>query len=244
MRCWAATLFLPVKFPPSSLQGNLRPVPISPSPLKSSISGLPSQSRKAINHNGLIYNGSMRFDGHSILVLDASPFGRSLDLVPSINAIRAAYPATHIAVAASSGICELLSLLRLADRTVSLGPIKPSDKGLGSALLRLFRLSRSLGGQELDLVLDFSPAVPTLVYGLTRRARIITPTVRRERLTDRRRPGSTAARNSAAKTAAAASPYENVLDQLDLNSDLSKWIHVPFPHESSRFEESLSRSGS
>src|SRR5260370_36920738 len=125
----------------------------------------------------------MTYDAHSILALDASPFGRSLDLIPSITAIRAAGPTTHIAVAASHGICELLISLRLVDKAVSLGTIKPSDKGFGSGLLRLIRLSRSMGSDEIDLVLDFSPRVATLLYGLTRRARIITPSASRQKWT-------------------------------------------------------------
>jgi len=179
----------------------------------------------------------MRFDADSILALDASPFGRSLDLIPSINAIRSAHPTVHIAVAASAGICELLTSLRMIDKAVSFGPIKPSQRGLGSGLMRLIALSRSVRGDEIDLVLDFSPTVSTLLYGLTRRSKIITPVASGQRWAgapsfgrSRRRP-------------AAADPYASILDQLDLNSDISSWAHVPLPHESSRFEESLARSG-
>jgi len=179
----------------------------------------------------------MRFEAHSVLALDASPFGTSLDLIPSINVIRSANPTAHIAVAASAGICELLTSLRMIDKAISFGAIKPSQRGFGSGLLRLISLSRSVGGDELDLVLDFSPSVSTLLYGLTRRARIITPVASRQRMVgappfgrNRRRP-------------AAADRYESVLSQLDLSSDISSWAHLPMPEESARFEGSLARSG-
>src|SRR5215467_14637496 len=178
----------------------------------------------------------MRLDPESILALDASPFGRSLDLVPSINLVRAAHPGAYIAVAASAGICELLTSLRLVDKVVSLGSIKPSRKGLGSSVLRLIRLSRSIGGDEVDLVLDFSPGVATLLFGLTRRAKIITPVVNR-----RKRKGDANIGTNAGSRGRAA--YESILDQLDLSTNISTWSHVPAPFESSRFEQSLSRSG-
>src|SRR5262245_50197154 len=179
----------------------------------------------------------MRLEAHSILALDASPFGRSLDLIPSINTIRAAHPTVHIAAAASAGICELLTSLRLVDKPISFGAIKPSQRGFGSGLMRLISLSRSVGGDEIDLVLDFSPSVPTLLYGVTRRARIITPVATRLRRTGARSFGGGGARP------APEDAYASILSQLDLNSDLSGWAHLPLPHESSRFEESLARSG-
>jgi len=178
----------------------------------------------------------MRLDAESILALDASPFGKSLDLVPSINLLRAAHPGAHIAVAASAGICELLTSLRLVEKATSLGVIKPSHKGLGSGVFRLIRLSRSLGGDEVDLVLDFSPGLASLLFGLTRRAKIITPVVNR-----RKRKGDANIGANAGRRGRAA--YESILDQLDLSTNISSWSHVPAPFESSRFEQSLSRSG-
>jgi ADP-heptose:LPS heptosyltransferase len=176
----------------------------------------------------------MRLDPGSILALDASPFGRSLDLVPSINLIRGAWPGAHIAVAASAGICELLTSFRLVDKSVSLGAIKPSQKGVGSGLLRLIRLSRSVGGDEIDLVLDFSPRLTTLLYSLTRRAKIITPVVNRRK---RSVVGDSAGRRNGRPE------YKSILNQLDLSTDISAWSHLPVPHESTRFEELLARSG-
>jgi len=178
----------------------------------------------------------MRLDAGSILALDASPFGRSLDLIPSINLIRAGWPAAHIAVAASAGICELLISLRLVDKAVSLGAIKPSHKGFGSGLIRLMRLSRSVWGDEVDLVLDFSPGVPTLLFGLTRRARIITPVVNRRKPKGEASTGKRASRNGRAA-------YESILDQMHLSTDVSTWSHMPIVEESSRFEHLLARSG-
>jgi ADP-heptose:LPS heptosyltransferase len=179
----------------------------------------------------------MRLDAQSILALDASPFGRSLYLVPSINLIRAAHRDAHIAVAASAGICELLTSLRLADKAVSLGPIKPSQKGLAGSVLRLLKLSRSVGGDEVDLVLDFSPRVATLLFGLTRRAKILTP------VASRRKSDSNASIRSKARRDGRAA-YESILGQLDLSTDISTWSQVPAAFESVRFEELLARSGS
>jgi ADP-heptose:LPS heptosyltransferase len=124
----------------------------------------------------------------------------------------------------------------LIDKPVSLGAIKPSHKGIGSGLLRLIRLSRSVGGNEIDLVLDFSPGVATLLYGLTRRAKIVTPVAGRRKRSAGPSAGKRPGRNGRAS-------YQSVLDQLDLSTDISTWSHVPMPQESSRFEESLARSG-
>jgi ADP-heptose:LPS heptosyltransferase len=179
----------------------------------------------------------MKYEAHSILALDASPFGRSLDLVPTVNSIRSACPGAYIAVAASAGTCELLASLRLADKTISLGPIKPSDKGIGSGMLRVMRLSRSVGKDEIDLVLDFSPGFATLLYSLTRRARIITPRPSRARWSGPE-PGT-----RSSKRPAGAEAYTSILGQLDMNNDISNWSHLPAPQESARFEEYLARSG-
>ena len=191
---------------------------------------------EAINRCGLFYNDSMELEAHSILAIDAAPFGRSLDLVPSINAIRSSYQTAHIAVAASNGICELLASLRLIDKAIGLGAIKPSDRGFGHGLLRLMRLSKSAGSDEIDLVLDFSPGTASLLFGLTRRARILTPTMRRQRWTTGR-AGTTS------KKTPGSDSYTSILSQLGLNSDISNWTHPGMAHESSRFEESLERSG-
>jgi ADP-heptose:LPS heptosyltransferase len=181
----------------------------------------------------------MSYDARSILAVDASPFGRSLDLVPSISAIRAAWPTAYIAVAASAGICELLASVRLVDKAISLGAIKPADRGFGSALLRVLRLSRSVGNDEIDLVLDFSPRVGlmTLLYSLTRRARIIMPVLRRPKLSDSGRRGGSPTRP------ADVAAYASVLSQLDLDSDIEQWVHAPAAEESARFEECLAHSG-
>jgi ADP-heptose:LPS heptosyltransferase len=181
----------------------------------------------------------MNYHARSILAIDASPFGRSLDLVPSISAMRAAFPAAYIAVAASAGICELLTSLRSVDKAINLGPIRPSDRGLGSALLRVFRLSRSIRHEEIDLVVDFSPGVGvvTLLYSLTRRARIVTAPLGRPRLTGSSRFGR------ASNRPVGAAAYASVLNQLDLEPDIEKWVHAPAPQESARFEEWLARSG-
>jgi ADP-heptose:LPS heptosyltransferase len=103
----------------------------------------------------------MKTAARSILVLDVSPFSRSLWLLPSMRALRAAYPQSFIKVAATKGVCELLDASGLADETIDLGVITAADSGLGSSLKRVGRLARRARKNDADLVIDFSPRLET-----------------------------------------------------------------------------------
>jgi ADP-heptose:LPS heptosyltransferase len=100
----------------------------------------------------------------ALLAIDASPFGQSLALLPSMRAIRSAHQQIRIAAAASTGTCELIAALRLADQIIDLGAIRPSG-GFGDAATRFFRLLK--GRDQFDMVLDFWPRLETqLALGL------------------------------------------------------------------------------
>ena len=112
----------------------------------------------------------------SILAIDASPFGRSLALLPVLRAIRAAHPKTFITVAACKGICEILAATGLADESIELGVIKSSDVARRGAVKRLFQLMRRARRYDVDLVLDFSPKMESqILTRLVVRARTLTP---------------------------------------------------------------------
>jgi ADP-heptose:LPS heptosyltransferase len=107
----------------------------------------------------------------SLLAIDASPFGQSLALLPSIRAIRSAHERSRIAAAASTGTCELISAFRLADETIDLGTI---TEGFGGAATRFFRLMK--GRDQFDMVLDFWPRPETQLASLVGlRAQVLTP---------------------------------------------------------------------
>ncbi len=105
----------------------------------------------------------MKTDARSILVIDVSPFGRSLSLLPSVRALRASYPQSFIKVAATKGVCELLDAADLPDETIDLGVINAGDTGLGSSVKRLGRLVRRARKSDVDLVIDFSPRLETQI---------------------------------------------------------------------------------
>jgi len=111
-----------------------------------------------------------------MLVIDASPFGPTLALLPAMRALRGSYPKSLIVCATSSGTCQLLSAAGFVDDTIDLGVIKSSDRRYASALRRLATLIRSSRRYDFDLVLDFSPRLETQIASrLILRARTITP---------------------------------------------------------------------
>src|SRR5262245_15894580 len=112
----------------------------------------------------------------SILAIDTSPFGKTLELVPSIRALREAYPDSFIAVAAASGTCQLVAANGIADETIEIGVVRPPDVSQGRAIKRLVTLIRRSRRHRFDLVLDFSPRLETqFVSRMVFRARTIVP---------------------------------------------------------------------
>src|SRR6185295_16458524 len=114
----------------------------------------------------------MLYPAHSILVIDVSPFGRSLALLPAVEVIREAYPNAFVAVAASTGICELMVNARLVTETIDLGVIKTDDTAGFKRAVRLIKDARRF---NLDLIVDFAPRPETqFLSRFVLRARTIT----------------------------------------------------------------------
>lgn len=165
----------------------------------------------------------------ALLAIDASPFGQSLALLPSLRAIRSAHQGSRIAAAASTGTCELVAAFRLADETIDLGPISSSDRGLGGAAARFFRLLKERS--EFDLVIDFWPRPETQLaslFGL--RAPVGLP-----KLLDQmfRRRHISFERHSA--------ECQSILHQLGLKQANFQIGIGPPPEESDRFEQMAAR---
>ncbi|HYP27526.1 MAG TPA: glycosyltransferase family 9 protein [Blastocatellia bacterium] len=182
----------------------------------------------------------MSYAPRSILVIDTSPFGRSLSLLPSVRALRAAYPKTFITVAVNRGMSELLTAQKLADEVIDLGQIKSGEQGPGASLKRLAQLVRKARRDDFDLVLDFSPRLET--QALTRlflRGRTITPSKLSnilDSLLGRRERGW--------RSADHGSECESVLSQLGLRcQEPGLLIEVP-EDEHAKFEQNLERHGS
>jgi ADP-heptose:LPS heptosyltransferase len=177
----------------------------------------------------------MREQPRSILVIDASPFGRSLALLSVLRVIRAANPYVHITAATASGTCELLTACKLADDTIDLGLVQPAH-GSAKRLYKLFSRGRR---RDYDLVLDFSPRLETqMLSRLSLRARTLTPS----RLP---RPiEMLLAFGGVRRAHPDANDYENVLSQMGLTLKNARF-EVTLPDtEHAKFEKQLTRKGS
>jgi ADP-heptose:LPS heptosyltransferase len=176
----------------------------------------------------------MLYPSRSILVIDISPFGRSLALLPAMKIVREAYPNAFVAVAASTGVCELLLNASLVTETIDLGVIRPDG---GPSFKRVVRLIRNARRFNFDLVVDFAPKPETqFLSRLVVRARTITPSrlpLVIEFLTGARlrRGGERAA------------DYASVLRKLGLEAGGNRIAITPAPEDNARFEELLSRNG-
>ncbi|MGA9769870.1 MAG: hypothetical protein WBV94_12570 [Blastocatellia bacterium] len=175
----------------------------------------------------------MRHQPNSILAIEASPFGRSIGLLPVIRRLRASFPSAYIAVATSTGACELLTAVGLVDEAIDLGVIKSSDGGAGSAVKRFAQLFRRARRRDYDLVLDFAPRLETqMLSRLVVRARTITPS---------RLPHVIEMLLGSSKK---TPDYENVLKQIGVDgSDARLVISLP-DEEHAQFERLLERNGS
>ena len=176
----------------------------------------------------------MLYPSRSVLVIDISSFGRSLALLPAMKIFREAYPNAFVAVAASTGICELLITAGLVTETVDLGVIRPDG---GPSFKRVVRLIRNARRFDFDLVVDFAPKPETqFLSRLVLRARTITPS--RLPLVIEFLAGAGSRRGSER-----GADYESVLRKLGLEPGENRIAITPTPQDNARFEELLSRNG-
>ena len=170
----------------------------------------------------------------AILAIDTTPFARSLLLLAVIRALRIELPQTFIAVAATTGMSQLLMAASLADETIDLGIIKAQHGGDG--LKRLARLFKRARHRDYDLVLDFSPKVDTqLLSRFVLNARTVMP-ARWPRVIDLLMGN--------ARRGVGAGGYESVLRQVGIElRDEGLRLFVP-SDEHAQFEKLLERSGS
>jgi ADP-heptose:LPS heptosyltransferase len=118
----------------------------------------------------------MQYDPHSILVVDASPFGEALLMLPAMRALRDAFPETYILAAVSKAMSELLKAFQLSDETLELGVIKSAEQNYAGVVKRLLRLMRNTNQRDYDFVVDFAPKMETQIASrLTWRTRHVTP---------------------------------------------------------------------
>jgi ADP-heptose:LPS heptosyltransferase len=175
----------------------------------------------------------------SILILDLLPFGQSLALLPAVRALRAAYPRTFIAVAASKGACELLTASRLVDEVIDLGVIKSSNQNFSGALGRVARLFKKTRQKDPDLVLDLSPRLESQVFtSALLRARAVTPSKPLdvlERLLSRTTVGTRARLHR--------EDCRRVLKQIGIEAALDRLSINQSPEEDARFERLLADNG-
>ncbi len=176
---------------------------------------------------------------HHILVLDFSPFGQSLSLLPACRALRAAHTRTFITVAASRGACDLLSASRLVDEVIDLGVIKSSNQNFSGALGRIARLFKRTRRSDPDLVLDLSPRLETQVFtSALLRTRAVTPSKPFDVL-DRLLNLS----GKAARANSHAEECRKALKQIGISADMDRLSIALLPEEDARFERLLADKG-
>jgi ADP-heptose:LPS heptosyltransferase len=179
----------------------------------------------------------MQYDPHSILVVDASPFGKALFMLPAMQALRDAFPETFILAATSKGISELLKAFQLCDETVDLGVIQSAEKDYGSAIKRLLRLMRNTNHSDFDFVLDFAPGMETqLAARLGWRTRHVTPARFSNLIDVLLKRKSLSVKDHAADCAI-------VLKKIGINTVARRFPFLLSSENSHRFEEMLKRGG-
>lgn len=119
----------------------------------------------------------MKYPARSILAIDTSGFGQSLDVLPALDAVRRAYPDARLVAAASAGTDELLGAYRLVDDFINLGSGSAGQWVAGTIVEELKLLGRTRH-MRFDLVLAFSGmSIVQFLFRLRMRGRIISPLV-------------------------------------------------------------------
>lgn len=179
----------------------------------------------------------MQYDPRSILVVDATPFGRALFLLPAMQALRDTYPETYILAAASKGICELLKTFQLSDETLELGVIQSAEQDYGGGIKRLLRLMGNTRQRDFDFVVDFAPKMETQIASrFAWRTRHVTP-ARLSNLLDVLLKRKTISVKDHAKDCAVA------LKKIGITSIAERFAFTLGDGESQRFEATLKRGG-
>lgn len=183
----------------------------------------------------------MRHTANSILAIDASPFGLSLDLVPAMRSLRALYPRALLVAAAPTGTCQLLTASGGVDEAIDLGVLKSTAGRHAGALKRFIALARRSRRYSFDLILDFSPRLETqIVSRLLVRGQTITPVVLPRALEILLMVGD--ARPPAERSH--SDDYLRVLSRVGVEGFNSDLCIKPSSEDNSRFERLLSQSGS
>ncbi|HKV41391.1 MAG TPA: hypothetical protein VJX67_19450, partial [Blastocatellia bacterium] len=118
------------------------------------------------------------------LIIDTSPFGSSLSLLPAVRTMRERFRNAFVVAAASGGTCQLLASAGLVNEVFSFGVIKPSSRGSGRSVVSLLRLIGKTRSNEFDLIVDFNPHFSTQILGWMSHSRVLAPIVRLSDLID------------------------------------------------------------
>jgi ADP-heptose:LPS heptosyltransferase len=177
----------------------------------------------------------------SILVIDMSPFGASLVLLPATRALRSEYPKALLVAATSTGACELLSTAGDVDDTIDLGVIKSSEGKYLRVVRRLAALIRRSRRYNFDLVLNFSPRLETEIAS---RLILRAPTITGSRLPRTIEMLLDLVGVPRSSDRAGLAKYKKVLRRAGAEmTDTALRITLP-DEEHARFEERLIKAGS
>ncbi|HUK90282.1 MAG TPA: hypothetical protein VLZ81_07765, partial [Blastocatellia bacterium] len=120
----------------------------------------------------------MKQPARAILAIDTSGFGESLPLLPSMDALRRAYPNARIVAAATAGTVELLTSYHLIDDAINLGA-GASGQSIGKTILEELKLAKRTQHMRFDLLLAFSGlSLVQFLFRLRMRSRIISPLIK------------------------------------------------------------------
>lgn len=181
---------------------------------------------------------TMPYSARSILVLDATPFSQSINLITVCKSLRAAYPETLLVAAAAAGTCQLLTASGVVNEVIDLGVIGHAD---GRALKRFAVLARRSRRYGFDLVLDFSPRLETeIVSRVLVRARTLTPARLPRPLEFLLNLGGSHRTGEHRRF----DDYELVLRQAGVEISDAEFHVTPAVQENERFERFLSQGGS
>ena len=122
-----------------------------------------------------LYNSDMAVEAQSILAIEASPFCRSLAVLPALRALSDTYPGARRVIAASRATCEVVAAGRLATEVLDLGNLSTTGASPAFEIKKLLKLLGLTRRAQFDLVLDFSPGIESgIATFLGRHSKVVT----------------------------------------------------------------------
>lgn len=179
----------------------------------------------------------MKRSVRSVLVIDPSPFGRGLGLLPVLRGFRRSYYGAFVSVVSGIGISELVYTYSLANEAFSISGIGEAGAGFGASMKEIYTLMRRSSHRKFDLTVNLSDHVATQLFCMFSRTQIVSPIVRLTDLIDPLLGVKTSERPRSEAS------YTSIARQLKLKLEPGDWVFTPHPQQSARFEEWMAKQG-